>query len=250
MENYDLNLLRSGCTQKQEDKVEYKHYKYYLESEITFNKPDYVAVIDLRNENPVLFYQNLNLSFLETNKDTICDVAAVVEPSQLSKILSADLKCSEFVSKNLKDISKTIFTLRFATLEIDGKKRSLIRNVRFIPRINKGTQHILILVSFYDVSNFLGVNNQPVFDFKFNEVNNTAFRKVLENLKRILNKQLTYRHELTQREFEILNLIGQGKTSADIANELNISKNTVNTHRQNLIKKFNVKNTASLLKEM
>ena len=53
---------------------------------------------------------------------------------------------------------------------------------------------------------------------------------------------------ITSRELEILQLIALGLTSQDISKKLFISKNTVETHRKNLLAKLNVKNTASLLK--
>jgi DNA-binding NarL/FixJ family response regulator len=53
---------------------------------------------------------------------------------------------------------------------------------------------------------------------------------------------------ITSRELEILQLIALGLTSQDISQKLYISKNTVETHRKNLLAKLNVKNTASLLK--
>lgn len=54
--------------------------------------------------------------------------------------------------------------------------------------------------------------------------------------------------QITQREMEILQLIALGLTSQDIANKLFISKNTVETHRKNMLAKLNVNNTAALLK--
>jgi len=53
---------------------------------------------------------------------------------------------------------------------------------------------------------------------------------------------------ITTRELEILQLIALGLTSQEISKKLFISKNTVETHRKNLLAKLNVKNTASLLK--
>lgn len=55
-------------------------------------------------------------------------------------------------------------------------------------------------------------------------------------------------NSITQREMEILQLIALGLTSGEIAKKLFISKNTVETHRKNLLGKLNVKNTAALLK--
>ncbi|MCB0508250.1 MAG: response regulator transcription factor [Chitinophagales bacterium] len=54
--------------------------------------------------------------------------------------------------------------------------------------------------------------------------------------------------QITQRELEILQLIALGLTSQDIATKLFISKNTVETHRKNMLAKMNVNNTAALLK--
>lgn len=52
---------------------------------------------------------------------------------------------------------------------------------------------------------------------------------------------------ITKREKQILGLLAQGKTTAAIATELFLSPLTVDTHRKNLLQKFEVKNTAELL---
>jgi len=49
------------------------------------------------------------------------------------------------------------------------------------------------------------------------------------------------------REKEILNKLIQGKTSEEIAKELFISKDTVNTHRRKMQSKCEVKNTIELV---
>lgn len=55
-------------------------------------------------------------------------------------------------------------------------------------------------------------------------------------------------YHLTRREKEILQRIAQAKTNDEIARELYISKRTVDTHRQNVMSKLDVHNTAALLK--
>jgi DNA-binding NarL/FixJ family response regulator len=53
---------------------------------------------------------------------------------------------------------------------------------------------------------------------------------------------------LTRREKEVLELIAEGLTNIEIANQLFISPATVDTHRKNLLAKFEVRNTAALVK--
>ena len=54
---------------------------------------------------------------------------------------------------------------------------------------------------------------------------------------------------LTRREKEVLALIVDEMTSAEIAEKLFIAQKTVETHRLNLIQKMGVRNTAGLVKE-
>lgn len=54
--------------------------------------------------------------------------------------------------------------------------------------------------------------------------------------------------ELSKRETEILQLISEGHTNAEISEMLFTSKRTIETHRQNLLEKTKTKNTAALIK--
>ncbi|MDM1555912.1 MULTISPECIES: response regulator transcription factor [Chryseobacterium] len=55
--------------------------------------------------------------------------------------------------------------------------------------------------------------------------------------------EFKYRDILSAREKEILLLIAHGKMSKEIAESLEISLNTVNRHRQNILQKLQVKNS-------
>lgn len=54
--------------------------------------------------------------------------------------------------------------------------------------------------------------------------------------------------KLTERELEILKLIVQELNNAEIADKLFISERTVETHRKNMIRKFNTKTIVGLIK--
>lgn len=53
---------------------------------------------------------------------------------------------------------------------------------------------------------------------------------------------------ITRREKEVLLLIAEGLTNGEIAAKLFVSSTTVDTHRKNLLAKFEVKNTAALVR--
>jgi len=72
-------------------------------------------------------------------------------------------------------------------------------------------------------------------------------------LNRMLNqKEIVKEREdkvhITQREKEIIQLIANEFSNQDIAEELNISLRTVETHRRNVMQKLNVKSAISLIK--
>lgn len=52
---------------------------------------------------------------------------------------------------------------------------------------------------------------------------------------------------ISKREKEIIGLLSQGKASKQICEILGIAKNTVDNHRQRLLKKFNVQSSAELV---
>ena len=55
---------------------------------------------------------------------------------------------------------------------------------------------------------------------------------------------------LTRREREVFSLMGEGKTSKEIALKLGMSHRTVEVHRSRLLKKFQVSNTAGLFQSL
>jgi DNA-binding CsgD family transcriptional regulator len=53
--------------------------------------------------------------------------------------------------------------------------------------------------------------------------------------------------QLTDRELEVLDLIGRGKASSDIANLLHMSIKTVETHRSHIRQKLQVQSRSELI---
>jgi len=53
---------------------------------------------------------------------------------------------------------------------------------------------------------------------------------------------------LTDRETEVLRLIAEGFSNKEIAEKLFLSPRTIDTHRQNLMKKLNINKVVGLIK--
>ena len=77
---------------------------------------------------------------------------------------------------------------------------------------------------------------------------------VCQEVKNILSEQMFNQedpkvgvNQLSEREIEIIYNIRDGLSSKEIAEKLGISIKTVEVHRHNILKKLNVKNTASLI---
>jgi len=62
-----------------------------------------------------------------------------------------------------------------------------------------------------------------------------------------MRQQFDAKVELTPRELEVLQSVAEGSTTKQIADKLFISTRTVETHRMNLLKKFEAQNTAEMI---
>ena len=72
-----------------------------------------------------------------------------------------------------------------------------------------------------------------------------------EEAKHSLRNELkneSQKHSLTRRELEVLRLVADGSTNMQISKQLNISIDTVDSHRKNLHTKLNVTNAAQLVR--
>ena len=87
---------------------------------------------------------------------------------------------------------------------------------------------------------------QPAFDF----INRTdSAQQLSEKLIDYIDKLRTTaspQSELSQREIEVLTLVAWGKINKEIADALQVSSNTVLTHRKNISAKLGIKSVSGL----
>jgi DNA-binding NarL/FixJ family response regulator len=85
--------------------------------------------------------------------------------------------------------------------------------------------------------------------YKYQEYIEPGLRHQLEEKSVRVNRQAVAMPPLSTREKEVLQLIADGYTTQEIANQLFIAFTTVENYRFNLLSKFGVKNTAILVKK-
>lgn len=84
----------------------------------------------------------------------------------------------------------------------------------------------------------------------FNEAITNLVFEDFYNKKKVTNIQgkVTLPNDLTKREQEVLGLVASGKTNQEVADELFISMKTVDTHKNHILDKLGLRNTAELVK--
>lgn len=222
-------------------------YKYKVEHFIEINNPDFITVLNLGNAgNPIVYSKNFNIKFPKGSLENIHEIMDGVDKVEANRIYEADRMTIKFLKTIDFLDSSPLFQLRFMVSLIEDNPITILREMVFIPNINNAKCINVILVAFTDITSLDGVFTYPRVDIKHHLQNNNEILKI-EKFKKKLSTVLLEKKILTKREGQILDLIAEGKSSAEIAKHLNISANTVNTHRQNLIRKFGVKNINALI---
>ncbi|GEC73237.1 two component transcriptional regulator, LuxR family [Flavobacterium flevense] len=73
--------------------------------------------------------------------------------------------------------------------------------------------------------------------------------EISEKMINFMSTQSISENVLSNKENEVLGLIAKGLTTKEIAEKLFVSSRTIETHRANILKKLEVKNTAELIKK-
>ena len=76
-------------------------------------------------------------------------------------------------------------------------------------------------------------------------VSSSLAEKLATDLRWDTSKPL--HEQLSDREYEVLRMLAEGKTVGSIAAELNLSVNTISTYRTRILDKMGLKNTAELI---
>ncbi|GAB2611948.1 response regulator transcription factor [Emticicia sediminis] len=169
-------------------------------------------------------------------------------------------KCSDgntalsFLSENQVDVLLTdLYMPNMTGMELTQKVKKRFPNVK-----------VLALSVSYDVSIVHDLIDAGISGFIIKTIGrselieaiktiaqgNIYFSREVSNeiLRSLSNRTEEEVYHLTEREIEIVKLIAQELSNAEIANKLCISERTVETHRKNIYRKTNTKTIVGLIK--
>jgi DNA-binding NarL/FixJ family response regulator len=167
-------------------------------------------------------------------------IAAMAVDFGLNCLASESVNAKMQIS--IKEITPEIVIIdifsRGATDDFVAMVREIFLTARFVFIVSEDNP----LLSYF-------VQKYNVHDLLFVEDDTERTRSNLEKIVKSKSNGSTSCNigNLTLRECEVLKLIAAGKTSREIAEELFISKNTVDTHRNKMLQKLNLSNSASLV---
>lgn len=176
----------------------------------------------------------------EKNEITVPSFISNIHPDDQPWFLNFENKVVEFFSTLRRD-QVTNYKIRY-DYRIRKKNGDYIRILQQTVTLQfEGENHVVrTLVVHTDISHlkqdglpvlsFIGLNGEPSYI-------NVDVKELFTTAKEII----------TKRERQILTLLVKGDDSKTIASKLDISKQTVDTHRKNLLKKTGCENTASLM---
>lgn len=169
-------------------------------------------------------------------------------------------KCSDgnsalsFLSENQVDVLLTdLYMPNMTGMELTQKVKKRFPNVKVLALSVSYDVSIVHDLIDAGISGFIIKTigrNELIEAIKTISQGNIYFSREVSNeiLRSLSNRTEEEVYHLTEREIEIVKLIAQELSNAEIANKLCISERTVETHRKNIYRKTNTKTIVGLIK--
>ena len=171
-----------------------------------------------------------------------------IHPDDISGLYDKALRIIQKNSAAAKHGKRTIpMVLHYRIKRADGEWREIVETKIF--RYLKNGHRDRVLGKVVDITEQAIHDRLQTEKFLSEPGNDYPFLNSLDKFKKnpVISEGIG---EITKREKEILYLIGAGFSTKQIASQLFISINTVQTHRSNLLRKLQVKNSMELIREV
>lgn len=197
----------------------------------------YIFIYDC-GENNILYVNNSFeiLTGHKTNAFNLDFLISIIHPDDLAYFFKCEERGLEFTNK-LSFNEHFRYTLSY-TYRIKNSKGDYIK-------IQQECQAIEVNTSGHLTKTFV---THKLLNKDSNDDSSKDY-KIFDKLRGFfIDEENSY--NLSKRELEILTLIKAGYNSAEVAHQLNISKNTILTHRKNILAKTNSNSFIELLKKL
>ena len=167
-------------------------------------------------------------------------LAKILTPSEMAIIpKGTEIALTKIASLNYsaEQLKKLRYSRNNLYIRKDGTPVNLLQHGMGLVFNEQG----VVLLEFVVITDITHFNNSPHHFYTIAETEDDGTSKVL--FHGVLEQD-----SITPREREIYSLLTQGKTSEEISAQLNISTETVKSHRKNLLEKTNSENSIDLLR--
>jgi len=194
-------------------------------------------------EKPI---KNIKCIIIDDEQESCDRLQSLLEKIPAISIADAETQVEKGIQKVIEMNPDLVF------IDVEMPNKNGFDAVKEI--IGKGVFPTFIFVTGYSQYAIKALRN-AAFDFLVKPVDIDELKDAIdryrkmqkEKLEIILPEKLKTMYALTDREIEIIKLLMKGKSSQEIADTLFISKNTVDTHRRNILSKTTTTNTSELI---
>jgi DNA-binding CsgD family transcriptional regulator len=205
----------------------------------------YYFVLDFENLETNIVSESIKpILGIEPGKYTVRTILDIVHPEDIEKMHEKEKAAGDFlfnqIPKEHIPFYKVVYLIRLK--HTDGTYKTILHQSKAILMSDDGKiQKVLVIHT--DVTYL----NMPI-DQRISFVSNTlpSFHslRVGEGVNQFQNNCSEL---LTSREKEIIKLLSLGKNFNEMASVLCLSPHTINTHKRNILKKTNSRNTTELV---
>lgn len=204
-------------------------------------RPDYFMIYKC-SKSAILYQQNINLD-LGTNAVSADKIMSFIPPVDLQHIRSMDRVVWQITAERRLQPLEYIYKI-YGNIVCPNPFLKRIMRTSFLLHSDSSGHPDLIFFCFHDVSKLVSGIRPNNYTISFDPGQAHLGHEVDTRLKKLNHEKAG----ITPRELEIIKCLNEGMNSREIAPHLFISKATVDTHRQNMLRKWELPNTAALLK--
>jgi len=209
-----------------------------------FVKPDFLYVMNMRaGTNRIVFEKNYNLKSND-GKITFESIMEAIPSKQFQELMDIDVASAHFINDLFEEPFQFLMNVSFPIELIKGKPQYFLRTATVMSFDKDGVADYAIGF-LRNLTPITGQKKGLKFYISSDDDSNVKLQELVVKFNELLQSKLM----LTSQEKNILLNVKEGKTSVEIADLMNIAKSTVDTHRQNIIKKLKVKNVREAIQK-